>query len=273
MIYVVTAVHNRENITKAFVEQLNKQINKDNICFLMIDDGCTDNTVSVVKSIMDKSIIISGNGSLWWGGALHEAYKWIKDHAKKEDFVMFANDDTYFSEDYISRAIELLCDKSKVLLAGYGISIQSGAMMDGAVLFSPADTSFSIRVGEGNCASTRSLFCKASDVIAIGGFHPHLLPHYWSDYEWTIRACYKKNYKVICDSNIAYYMNEESTGDNDCSIINRNQVFSKRSVANPWYKIIFIILATPKRYKIKALFKQINKYIHIRKTIMEILRR
>lgn len=43
-----------------------------------------------------------------------------------------------------------------------------------------------------NCLSTRGLFLRVKDFKKIGGFYPKLLPHYLSDYEFTIRA-YKKS--------------------------------------------------------------------------------
>ncbi len=272
MVYVITAVHNRENITKQFVERLTKQTLKE-IQLVLVDDGCTDNTVQVVKRTMKNCTIISGNGNLWWGGALHKAYKWIVENAKDEEYVMFANDDSSFPDDYIYRAIEVLKSNEKTLLAGCGISIQSGEIKDGAVVFYPQNTQFTIGIGEGNCASTRSLFCRVADVRKIGGFHPYLLPHYWSDYEWTIRACIKRGYKVVCQRNLAYYMNEESTGANNSEIISRKQAFSKRSVTNPWYKCVFILLATPPKYLCIALVNQIKRYINVRKTIRGILSR
>lgn len=272
MIYVITAVHNRADITRRFVEQLNNQTIND-IIFVMVDDGCTDNTVSLVRKLRDNTVIISGNGDLWWGGALHEAYKWICHHAENEGYVMFANDDSSFANDYIEKAVHILQMKPGILLAGCGISKQSNKLMDGAVTYYPEDTQFKISVGEGNCASTRSLFCRVADVKKIGGFHPRLLPHYWSDYEWTIRACAQNGYKVMCQKDLVYYLNEETTGANDCLTINRRQALSKRSVANPWYKLVFIIMVTPRKFIVKALINQIKRYFNVRNTIREILNR
>ena len=76
MLYVLTAVHNRYAITEKFVKQLANQTFKD-IKLVLVDDGCTDGTPQMVMSVLPDSVILEGDGNLWWGGALHKAYKWI----------------------------------------------------------------------------------------------------------------------------------------------------------------------------------------------------
>ena len=100
MIYVITAVHNRYKITEKFIDVLLKQSYKD-ITLILVDDGSTDGTDKMALSKMPNTQIIYGNGNLWWGGALHKAYLWVKKNLnnKRDDYVMFANDDTEFDEE------------------------------------------------------------------------------------------------------------------------------------------------------------------------------
>ena len=86
---------------------------------------------------------------------------------------------------------------------------------------------------------------RASDMKKIGGFHPVLLPHYGSDYEWTIRASRKKKIKILCVSSLQYEVNEETTGDNATKGRTIKQVFKKRSVSNPIYRANFCFMAPP----------------------------
>ena len=273
MLYVITAVHDRYKITEAFVKQLLRQTYKD-ICLILVDDGSKDGTAEMVKSMMPNSVILHGDGTLWWGGALHEAYRWVKDYADQSAYVMFANDDSAFDDNYIEQALTLLENKEKVLLTGCGVSKQSGKIVDGAVLYEPRTIkSEVIGAGVGNCASTRSLFFSVKDFITIGGFHPKALPHYASDYEWTIRACRKFRYIVLCNENLKYYVDEETTGDNHYEKMTRKKAFSKRSVSNPFYKFTFIVLATPAKDLPAALICQCKKYVGKRKLIAEIMKR
>lgn len=263
MIYIITAVHNRFDITEKFVKNLCCQTYK-NLKLILVDDGCTDGTAEMVLSHLPNSVILKGDGNLWWGGALHEAYKWISKNTTQDqnnDFVMFANDDTDFDQSYIERAIDILKDKKKTLLTGCGISRQTGEFFDGSVIVD-FDTNTTSKTANqpGNCASTRSLFFRVGDFKKIGGFHPVLLPHYGSDYEWTIRACRKHGYTVFCDESLKYFADETTTGNNFYDKMTLKQLFSKRSVSNPFYKINYVVLTTPFYSLIKALSRQIGRY-------------
>ena len=273
MIYVVTAVHNRYTITETFLNQLLSQTYSD-IQLILVDDGCTDGTAEMVKEKMPNSIIIRGDGNLWWAGALHEAYKWIRRNGDRNAIVMFANDDSTFEPLYIAKAIEILKNHPKTLITGYGISKQTKNVVDGAVVFDFRKTAIQKRgVGSGNCASTRSLFFTVNDFLEIGGFHPILLPHYGSDYEWTIRACRKKGFTIYCDENLKYFVDEETTGDNQYSKLTRKKLFSKRSSSNPIYKLIMILLVTPIRLLPEALYNQAIRDFRKTSVIREILRK
>lgn len=275
MVFVITAVHNRYQITEKFVRNILRQTYKD-IHLILVDDGSTDGTAKMVKDLLPNATIITGDGNLWWGGALHKAYLWVKDNLSNNlhDVVMFANDDTDFADDYIEKAVKILKGNPKTLLTGYGISRQSGKQVDGAVRFDFKKSSGQIsQNGYGNCASTRSLFFTVADFLEIGGFHPYLLPHYASDYEWTIRAVQKYGYKVFCDNTLKYEADETTTGDNDYNKLTRKKLFSKRSGSNPFYKLTFIFLATPIKYIPAALWQQISRYFGKFKVLIQILKR
>lgn len=247
MVYVITAVHNRYPITEAFVRLLCNQTYQ-NIQLLLVDDGSTDGTADMVKKRMPNAVILKGDGNLWWGGALHKAYIWLKNHAEKDDYIWISNDDTWFPEDYCEKAISILESNGNCLLTGYGVSKQSGKQVDGAVNFVfPECGGYRTDKSEAyeNCASTRSLFLKADHFIKAGGFHPVLLPHYGSDYEWTIRCCRKNKISVYCTDKLKYEVNEETTGYHDPKVQSLKKIFSKKSMSNPFYKMSFALLAAP----------------------------
>lgn len=259
MIYIITAVHNRRAITESFIDQLLKQTYKVFV-LIIVDDGSTDGTSEMIKSKINDAVIIRGNGNLWWGGALHKAYKWIKQNALADAYVMIANDDIFFDSDYIQKAISYLENKQKVLLTGYGIGNLSHGIVDGAYHYNFKDgVLLSTSDGVGNGASTRSLFFKVSDFIRIGGFHPIILPHYGSDVEWTTRACRKYHYTIECSKEIKYIANEETTGLKNKKNMRLKDYFSKRSIYNPFYRMNLILLITPPQYLFRVLFKKLIK--------------
>ena len=74
MIHVITAVHNRYSITEKFADRLLAQTYKD-IHLILVDDGSTDSTADMVRGKMPDATVITGDGNMWWGGALHAAYR------------------------------------------------------------------------------------------------------------------------------------------------------------------------------------------------------
>lgn len=95
-VFVVTACHNRKELTSQLANTLLMQTYKD-VVFLLVDDGSTDGTAEAVKNIFNNTIVLQGDGNLWWGGAMHKAYKWLLDHigngVNDDDVVFFTNDD------------------------------------------------------------------------------------------------------------------------------------------------------------------------------------
>ena len=169
MIYVITAVHNRYAITEAFVKRLLAQSEKDwNL--ILVDDGSTDGTADMVKNLVPEAVILTGDGDLWWGGALHEAYKYVKANVADSDYVFISNDDVDFPDDYVERAIAILEKNPDTILTGCGISKQTGEQVDGAVSFDFLKGGGTRGQGDestGNCASTRSIFLRALDMKKI----------------------------------------------------------------------------------------------------------
>ena len=94
----------------------------------------------------------------------------------------------------------------------------------------------------------------------MGGFHPKLLPHYLSDYEFTIRAT-KKGFKIKSFKELSYKFDEKTTGDNGFDGMTLKKLFSKRCSSNPIYKFNYIFLSTPKKYLVSTVIAQLKRYI------------
>jgi GT2 family glycosyltransferase len=265
-VHVVTAVRNRMAITKEFIHKLQKQT-YPNIHLLLVDDGSSDGTVEMAEKASINKTIIRGDGNLWWGGALHQAYLWFTaNEIEQYEFVLIMNDDVVIEDDFIARGISRLLQEDKVLLTGFGYGLQSRELIDGPVAYRFTNgISYIAREGEAaNCASTHALFFRVRDFLAIGGFHPVLLPHYGSDYEFTLRA-WKKGYRILSEPGIKYFFNEDTTGNMYYMDLKPShfvkRLFSPKSVYNPIYKLTFILLVCPLRYIPVNLFFQMIRYM------------
>ena len=137
-------------------------------------------------------------------------------NATPEDNILIMNDDTCFEENFVEAGLRLLEENKDCLITGCGYSINSGTQIDGAVVFFPKSGVYIWEKGtaQGNCASTRALMMAYTTMKKIGGFHPVLLPHYASDYEYTIRAA-NKGFKIKAFTEFNYKFDEGTTGNHD----------------------------------------------------------
>lgn len=262
MIYIILPVHNRKQITEKFVRCLVQQTYQD-FKLILIDDGSTDGTDEMVLSYLPDTRIIYGDGNLWWAGGLQKGYDWLKsNNIDRDSIVLMINDDTEFDRDFLKTAAQIFSKaKKKILLKAWSIDQYSKKRGDGYIKADMDKMTFE-QVNdqeEANCASTRGLFLSVADWFEIGGFYPKKLPHYWSDYEFTIRAC-RKGYTILCSDEL--YLNSDSlkTGYHQIEYESfseyRKKYFSLRNVSNPIYKMKFVkMVSKNKKYKAYNYFK------------------
>lgn len=250
-IYILLPVHNRRNITQLFIECLKSQTYQ-NYHLILIDDGSTDGTEEMVHSRVQALTVIKGKGDWWWAGALQEGINWLKLNATNSDnIVLMINDDVTFDQFFLEKAAEILQHRQNFLLLAQCFSAQSGRCIDVGVKADLKSLSFQQATSseEINCLSTMGLFLRFSELLRIGNFYPNLLPHYLSDYEFTIRA-HKKGFALYTCPELKLWMNEETTGLRHFKEINffvfMKRYFSKKSAVNPLSWTAFVILTCPK---------------------------
>ena len=249
-ILVILPVHNRRATTALFIRSLLAQ-SYTNWHLLLIDDGSTDGTADMVRGLVSSLTVLCGDGNWWWGGALHQGYLWLKRHPDHHaDLVLIINDDTEFLPDFLEHAVRKAEPRSLLLAQLYnqaGEFVEAGVRLDWRKL-----DSISVKETVGlNCLSTRGLFLWARDFLEIGGFYPVLLPHYLSDYEFTMRA-HRKGFALMSSPDVRLRYNEQLTGirnQDGLSVFQHIKTgLSIKSTSNPVYWTSFILLACPWRY-------------------------
>ncbi|HWQ38894.1 MAG TPA: glycosyltransferase [Burkholderiales bacterium] len=258
-VHVLLPVHNRSELTRRFLRCLRSQT-YPRIRVLVIDDGSRDATAAVIEAEYPAAHVLHGDGRWWWAGCLQEGFDWLRSRQIPDsDLVLIANDDTTFDADYIERAVAFLRGRSRCLLCSQlrdpltGVVRQSGVEAD--------LRRFAFRVAEDpsriNCLPTRGLFLRWGDMRRIGGFHRHLLPHYWSDYEYTLRA-HRLGFACLTDSSVAVTANADSTGERDLDRLVGwtfvRSLFSIRTPLNPVYRTSFVLFACPGAWKFINVF-------------------
>jgi GT2 family glycosyltransferase len=249
--YILLPVHNRRNITKNFIECLKSQTYQ-NYKLILIDDGSTDGTAQMVESQISKLKIITGKGNWWWAGGLQQGIDWLKANSlDSKDVVLMINDDVLVKPDFLEIAISLLQKMPNTLLQAQCYSTQTDQCLDVGVkvdfntfTFNKAKLSQEI-----NCLSTRGLFMRWQDLQNTGDFYPRLLPHYLSDYEFTMRS-HRKGFTLRTHPDLKLWLNEETTGFHPNGKLRFKSIlrryFSRHSSANKIDWTMFILLAFPK---------------------------
>jgi GT2 family glycosyltransferase len=169
--------------------------------------------------------------------------------------VLLANDDIIFDAAFIEQAVKALRQKPHSLIGAQLRDPASGEVHESGVhadlrrfVFRVAETPSQI-----NCLSTRALMLRWADMRRIGGFHPRVLPHYWADYEYTIRAhriglCCFTNRDVVVTADL------NATGYRDLDALVgwrfMRQLFSIKTPLNPLYRTSFAILASSGVWKL-----------------------
>jgi GT2 family glycosyltransferase len=216
---------------------------------LLIDDGSTDGTDEMVKAKVKNLSVIKGKGDWWWAGSLQQGIFWLKKHGSADSLVLSINDDVCFEPVYLEKACQVMENKKKVLMLSRNKYQNRIEIHETGVHANLRGLTFKVTKNPEmiNCLSTKGLFLHYADLLAIGDFYPVLLPHYLSDYEFTIRA-YKKGFKCETSADLLIEPNEETTGYhkiNEKSFLDfLKKFFSKKSASNPLYWCSFSMLVS-----------------------------
>jgi predicted SAM-dependent methyltransferase/GT2 family glycosyltransferase len=252
-VHVLLPVHNRREVTLGFVRCLSAQTYQA-IRLLLIDDGSTDGTETAVRAAYPSVEVMRGPGSWWWAGCLQRGlHRLAREGTNNSDVVLFANDDTTFAPDYVERAIQYLAGKQGCMLLSRYLDATTGRVEESGVCADLRTLAFLEAKDPAtiNCLSTRGLFVRWGDVKRIGGLHPVLLPHYWSDYEYTMRAL-RKGLTAFTSESVWIEANASLSGTRDLSSLSGwrflSELFSRRCLTNPIYKSSFVLLACPLRW-------------------------
>jgi GT2 family glycosyltransferase len=257
-VFVLLPVHNRREITRKFVSCLAMQTYRP-VHLVLIDDGSNDGTADMVREMLPHAQIVTGDGSWWWSGCMQRGYNWLLDpEPSPADMVLIANDDITYESDFIEIAVRTLAQEPHALLAAQLRDSEDGRVRESGVnadmrrfVFRTADSAQQI-----NCLPTRALMLRWGDMRRIGGFHPQLLPHYWADYEYTMRAN-RRGLRCITSPAVTVTADLDATGFRDLdSLVGwrfLRQLFSIKTPLNPLYRTSFAILASSGVWKLANL--------------------
>lgn len=248
--FILLPVYNRHELTQEFVNQLIRQT-YSNYHLILIDDGSTDGTSEMVKEYVPSVTVLTGKGDWWWAGSLQKGLEWLANDTtiNDSDLVLMINDDVRFAPDYLESAVRVMKSKQGTLVLSQNLDSQTGKVCESGITVDFNSMRFDLAESQQqiNCLETRGLFIHWSDVKVIGGFYPRILPHYLSDYEYTIRA-YRRGLKCETSPEVVLELNHETTGyhgvEEKSFLLFLKKFFSIKNSQNPIYWTSFILLTS-----------------------------
>lgn len=253
-LYILVPVHNRRETTRTFIHCLLDQT-YTNWHLVLIDDGSVDGTAEMAAGLVNDLTVIKGDGSWWWAKSLQKGIEWLCSNKTQDNsIVLIINDDTEFDPHFLEKGMSVVASGRDLLVKPYGYDCINGHLVDAGICYDWFTLSRTLAIGkeEVNCFSTRGIFLMMSTLNKIGDFYPRLLPHYLSDYEYTIRAK-RKGLRLMADSTFSL-----KTPDPAGNVKKMPSTFYDRLKLvvsnsyhrNPFRWFIFVCIAAPWRWKL-----------------------
>ena len=251
MIHIVLPVHNRAQVTARFLQALAQQSSSD-YRLVLVDDGCTDDTVERARQALpaQRLVVLRGDGNLWWAGALQLAYEHMCDQPfDNDDVVLICNDDVTFGPTFLASAVTVLNEHPRAAVQAVGNDVATGSVDRGAIADLVLLRFRGAAPGQSpNCLSTRCLAMRMPVFLDSGGFHPDRLPHYLSDYEFTLRLR-RQGVTLLCDPRFEAKVHLELTGQGRYTRRSLHAfwstTFSNRAKYNPKHWTAFVTMVCP----------------------------
>ena len=121
-VYVVVPVHNRIRYTESILACLAIQT-YENLKMIIVDDGSTDGTREMVREKYPDTILLQGDGNLWWSGATNEGIKHALTHATDTDFILLLNNDLEVGSTFIEKIVGVAHNNPRSLVGSVVVNI------------------------------------------------------------------------------------------------------------------------------------------------------
>jgi len=183
---LVIPVHNRKNITLACLANLNVTGDLARYHVVVVDDGSTDGTAAAIQQIYPDVEILTGDGNLWWTGAIELGMEYADRQGAK--YLIWLNDDCLPEVGTLTEIVAVIQSNHHSIVGAACYCMESNA---------PFPTGFRGRTSlmsypdQVNIVDGVSGYCvgMSSDVIAkIGLPDAKRFPHYGGDGMYTLKA-------------------------------------------------------------------------------------
>lgn len=208
MIFVVTPVHNRREVTRRFLQCLRNQSYKD-FEAIVVDDGSTDGTCHMIQNDFNDVTLLTGDGTLWWTGGTNKGLTHVLDKAKEDDYVLIINDDVVIGPEYIDRLHTFACRHPRSLVGSVIVDVDAPEIISdgGRIRNWITAKKYALNAGEPLSSFPDTTFYPVSQLTGRGmlapvrvfreiGLYDAKRFRHRGDTEWPVRA-QKNGYQLL----------------------------------------------------------------------------
>ena len=262
MLYTLIPIHNNIEETLKCLECIQHQTYTD-YEVVIINDGSDDNSSSTIKNKYPDTVIIEGDGNMWWAGALYSGIDCVLRRAYNSDYILMLNNDLIFNDDYFETLVKGANINPDTIIGSLCKNQKSNGLIDSGVTIDWPHLKFTHKevlengddfIHNVDVLSTRGLIVPVYIIKDVSNFIPHRIRHYLSDYEYTIRIK-KCGWKLLTAKKAVVYLNTEQTGIHTKWSSKQSfksifeTIFSLKSSSNLKSWLWFIHTCCPRRYK------------------------
>jgi len=224
---VIVPVHNHLNQTRACLERLVKEAadsGEMQIQLVVIDDGSTDGTGEWVKNTCPDVHLLSGNGKLWWSGAVNRGARFAL-HTLDADYLLLWNNDVLHAPDYFEKLQEIIAEYDQQTIVGSKIMVHEtpGQVWSMGGYFSPSTGKYGMHGyykpdGEQyrnpmavDWLTGMGTLIPAQIPEILGYWNETHFPLYHGDSDFTYRAG-QAGFKMVVDPRLILFNKVKSSG-------------------------------------------------------------
>lgn len=212
LLVVFLPVHNRGSLTAEFISHLESDLYLPiQIRYVVLDDGCTDDTIVNIKLIRPQVEIIQLDGNAFWGGAINAVASYIRRFSLSTSnrvCYLLCNDDIRFISaaalnDAISRTSSnnvvcaRLAERLDPKVSWTSLMINKRIDSQPPIYYNYINGTFrpACQIHPPNVASTFAMLSTSDPWLSFGSV-PSTIPHYLSDY-WLTYHFFKAGFNLL----------------------------------------------------------------------------
>ncbi|PDT18304.1 glycosyl transferase family 2 [Rhizobium sp. J15] len=272
-VFVLVPVFNRLHHTQTMVECLRAQETEAKLVIVIINDGSTDGTAEYLAEQPDL-VELKGDGTLFWGGAMERGLQYALPRCSEDDYILFLNNDTYFAPGYVDALVRASRENGDAAVGSmiHDANVQPPLVSIGARVnvarirvtdiideLSAAERTDPAEFYFPDALSGRGTLFPAVIFRQYGTLVPKLLPHYFADYELSMRFR-RKGVRLVV-SRDGFVISPPIYGNSTEGMTLTERLFSIRSSRNLRHTLTFFCLVGTPMQRLTAPLRLLAKAI------------